>query len=65
MEHSWVEKVILGLVILGVVVIGILRLGLGTAQVAGLGYLPMSWIPTRLRRFLFGKRNDTEHKPSN
>jgi hypothetical protein len=65
MDHSWVEKVILGLLILGVVILGILRLGMGTAAVAGLGHFPMSMIPARLRRFLFGERHDTPHKPNN
>jgi hypothetical protein len=66
MDHSWVERVIFGLVILGAaVILGILRLGMGTAAVAGLGHFPMSMIPSRLRRFLFGERNDTAHKPSN
>jgi hypothetical protein len=65
MDHSWVEKVIIGLVMLGVVIIGILRLGMGAAAVVGLGHVPMSMIPARLRRFLFGERNDTAHKPHN
>jgi hypothetical protein len=65
MEHSWVEKVVIGLVTLGVVIIGVLRLGMGTAAVAGLGHIPMSMIPARLRRFLFGERNDPAHKPHN
>ena len=64
MDHSWVEKVIIGLVILGAVIFGILRIGMGLAMVAGLGHFPMSVIPPRLRRFLFGERNDTARKPS-
>lgn len=65
MDHSWVEKIVTGLIILGVVILAILRAGAGTAAVAGLGHFPMSMIPTRLRRFLFGERNDTAHKPNN
>jgi len=66
MEYSWlIEKVLPGLAILGVVVIAALRLGGGLAAVAGLGHFPMAMIPTRLRRFLFGERNDTAHKPNN
>lgn len=65
MDHSWFEKVITGLIIFGFVIFGILRLGMGTAAVAGLGHFPMSMIPTRVRRFLFGERNDTAHKPGN
>ncbi len=64
MDHSWVEKIVTGLIILGVVIFAILRAGAGTAAVAGLGHFPMSMIPTRLRRFLFGERNDTAHKPN-
>lgn len=65
MDHSWVEKIVTGLIILGVVILAILRAGAGTAAVPGLGRFPMSMIPTRLRRFLFGERNDTAHKPNN
>ena len=65
MNHSWVEKIVTSLFILGVVIFAILRVGAGTAAVAGLGHFPMSMIPTRLRRFLFGERNDTAHKPNN
>jgi len=66
MEHSWlIEKVLPGLVGLGVVVIAALRLGGGLAAVAGLGQFPMSMIPARLRRFLFGERKDPAHKPNN
>jgi hypothetical protein len=62
MDHSWVEKIITGLIILGAVIYTILRVGAGAAAVAGLGHFPMSMIPTRLRRFLFGERNDIAHK---
>jgi len=64
MDYSWLIKWILtGLFILGVVIFGIIRLGFGTAAAAGLGHLPMSMVPARLRHFLFGERNDTAHKP--
>jgi hypothetical protein len=63
MNYSLLVKWILtGLFILGVVVIGIIRLGFGTAAVTGLGHVPMSMLPARLRRFLFGERNNTAHK---
>lgn len=63
MDYSLLVKWILtGLFILGVVVFGIIRLGFGTAAVAGLGHVPMSMLPARLRRFLFGERNKTAHK---
>ncbi len=66
MDHSWLtEKILIGLVILGVVVFAMLRLGGGIAAVAGLGHFPMSLIPARLRRFLFGERSDTTPKQSN
>jgi hypothetical protein len=65
MDHSWIEKTVTGLIILGAVIFAILRVGAGTAAVAGLGHFPMSMIPTRLRRFLFGERNATAHKPNN
>jgi hypothetical protein len=65
MDHSWIEKIFAGLIVFGVVVLAILRLGAGTAAVAGLGHFPMSMIPARLRRFLFGERNDAIHKPNN
>ena len=64
MDHSWIEKIVAGLIVLGIVIFGFLRLGAGTAAVAGLGYVPMSKIPARLRRFLFGERNDAIHKPN-
>jgi hypothetical protein len=64
MDHSWVEKIITGLIILGAVIFAVLRVVAGMAAVAGLGHFPMSMIPTRLRRFLFGERNDTAHKSS-
>ncbi len=64
MDYSWLIKQILtGLFILGVVIFGIIRLGFGTASVAGLGNVPMLMVPARLRRFLFGERNNTAHKP--
>jgi hypothetical protein len=65
MDHSWFEKIVTGLIILGVVIFAILRVGAGTAAVAGLGHFPMAMIPTRLRRFLVGERNDTAHKSNN
>jgi len=65
MDHSWIEKILAGLLVLGVVVLAILRVGAGTAAVAGLGHFPMSMIPARLRRFLFGERNNTTHKLNN
>jgi hypothetical protein len=56
MDHSWLIKWILTvLFILGVVIFGIIRLGFGTAAAAGLGHLPVSMVPARLRRFLFGE----------
>lgn len=66
MDYSWlIRKILFGLFILGVVVFGLIRLGSGTAAVAGLGHFPMSMVPARLRRFLFGERNDPAHKPNN
>jgi len=65
MDHSWVEKIVTAVIIFGVVIFAILRVGAGTAAVAGLGHFPMSMIPARLRRFLFGERNGTAHKPNN
>jgi hypothetical protein len=62
MDHSWIERIVTGLMTLEVVVIfAMLRVGAGTAAAAGLGHFPMSMIPTRLQRFLFGERNDTSH----
>jgi hypothetical protein len=63
MDHVWIEKIIIGLIIVGFIIFAILRVGAGTAAVAGLGHFPMSMIPTRLRRFLFGERYNTVHKP--
>lgn len=66
MDHTWlIEKILTGLIIFGAVIVGILRLGSGAAAVAGLGRLPISWIPARLRHSLFGERNDTAHRPNN
>ncbi len=63
MEHSWlIEKILTGLVVFAAVVFAVLRLGGGLAAVAGLGQFPMSMIPVRLRRFLFGERNDPAPK---
>ena len=63
MDYSWLIKWILtGLFILGVVIFGIIRLGFGTAAAAGLGHLPMSVVPARLRHFLFCERTNTAHK---
>ena len=59
MDQTWIERILTGLIILGVVIFAIVRVGALTAAVAALGYLPMSMIPPRLRRFLFGERNDT------
>lgn len=66
MEHSWlITKILTGVVIFAVVVLAVLRLGGGLAAVAGLGHFPMSLIPVRLRRFLFGERSNPAHKPHN
>jgi hypothetical protein len=63
MEHSWlIEKIVTGLVTVAAVVFAVLRLGGSLAAVAGLGQFPMSMIPVRLRRFLFGERNDPAPK---
>jgi hypothetical protein len=51
------NKVIAGLVILGAVSFALLRAGGGLAAVTGLGYLPASVLPARLRRFLFGEQS--------
>jgi hypothetical protein len=64
MDHAWIEKITVGLIVLGVVILAILRVGAGTAAVGALGYFPMSMIPARMRRFLFGERNDATDKPS-
>jgi hypothetical protein len=65
MNHSLVEKIVTGLIVTAVVIFTIIRVSAGTAAVAGLGHIPMSMIPTRLRRFIFGERNDAAHKPNN
>jgi hypothetical protein len=62
MDHSWIEKIVAGLIVLGIVIFGILRFGAGMAGAVGLGHFPMSMIPQRLRRFFFGERNDAAHK---
>jgi hypothetical protein len=63
MDHSLLIKWILtGPFILGIVLFGIIRLGFGTAAAAGLGHFPMSMVPPRLRRFLFGERTNPSHK---
>jgi hypothetical protein len=60
MDHEWlIRKILTGLIISGAVVFAMIRLGAGTAAVAGLGNLPMSMLPARLRRFIFSERNDT------
>ena len=65
MDYSWlIKEIFTGLFILAVVIFGIIRLGFGTAAVAGLGHMPMSMVPARLRRFLFGERTNTAHKPA-
>lgn len=64
MDHSWIEKILTGLIILVLVIFGMLRLGVGMAGAAGLGHFPGSMIPARLRRFFFGERNDTAHNPN-
>jgi len=65
MDYAWlIKKILTGLFILGVVIFGIIRLGFGTAAVAGLGHVPMLMVPARLRRFLFGERTNTAHKPA-
>jgi len=58
------ENMLLGLIIVGVVIIAILRFAGGLAAAAGLGRFPMSMIPARLRRFLYGEPNDAAHKPN-
>jgi len=65
MDHSAIEKIVTGLVVTGIVIFAIIRVGAGTAAVAGLGHVPMSMIPPRLRRFLFSERNDTAQKLKN
>jgi hypothetical protein len=65
MDRSLVEKIVTGLIVTAVVIFTIIRVGAGTAAVAGLGHVPMSMIPSRLRRFLFGERNDSAHKLNN
>ena len=65
MDHSWIEKIVTGLILLALVIFAILRLGACMAAGAGLGLFAMSMIPARLRRFLFGERNDTPHTPNN
>ena len=57
MDYSWIDKIVIGLIILGAVVFTILRAGAGIAAVVGLGHFPMSMIPSRLRRFLFGEQS--------
>lgn len=64
MDHAWMAKILAGGIILGVVIFGLLRVGAGTAAVTGLGHVPISMIPARLRRFLFGERNETTPKPN-
>lgn len=66
MERSWlIEKVLAGLVVLAVAIFAVIRLGGGLAAVAGLGQFPMSIIPVRLRRFIFGERKGPTQKPNN
>jgi hypothetical protein len=65
MNHSLIEKIVTVLIVSGAVIFAIIRVGAGTAAVAGLGHVPMSMIPTHLRRFLFGERNDTAKKLKN
>jgi len=65
MDHTWTDKILIGLIILGAVIFTVLRAGAGIAAVAGLGHFPMSMIRPRLRRFLFGERHDTTHKTNN
>ena len=57
MDYSLTEKIFTGLLVFGAVLFAVLRVGVGSAAVAGLGHFPMSMIPERLRRFLFGERN--------
>jgi len=64
MDHSWIEKILTGLILLVLVIFGILRFGAGMAGAAGLGHFPMSLIPARLRRFFFGERSGAAHKPN-
>jgi hypothetical protein len=66
MEHSWlIEKILTGLIVFAAAVFAVLRLGGGLAAVTGLGRFPMSMIQVRLRRLLFGDRNESAHKPHN
>ncbi len=58
MNHSLIDKIVTGLVVSGVVIVAIIRVGAGASAVAGLGNVPMSMIPTRLRRLIFGERSD-------
>jgi hypothetical protein len=50
------DKIMVGLVVLGAVLFSALRAGAGLAAVTGLGYLPTSTVPARLRHFLFGNK---------
>ena len=59
MDQAWIERILTGLITLGVVIFAIVRAGALTAAVAALGHFPMSMIPARLRRCLFGERYDT------
>ena len=49
MDHSWIEKILTGLIILVLAIFGMLRLGAGMAGAAGLGHFPMTMLPARLR----------------
>jgi len=51
------NKVLIAFIVLGAVFLTILRAGAGLAAAAGLGRIPVSMIPARLRRFLFDERN--------
>ena len=52
----FMNYLVTSLVILAGLVFTVLRLGGGIAAVSGLGYVPASVIPARLRRFLFGEK---------
>jgi hypothetical protein len=64
MDHSWIEKILTGLIILVLVIFGMLRFAAGMAGAAALRHFPISMLPARLRRFFFGERNDTAHRPN-
>ena len=62
MNYPWLIK---GLLISAILVLGALRIGWGLAAASGLGQFPISWIPVRLRRLLFGEHDKAAHKLGN